>query len=224
MKSQKLMIGLPLCGLLVALGFSPAMAQQTMQPKPPAAEAALPTCPVTGEPVDFFVSTMTADGPVYFCCPACIKTLEKDPGKYAKNVAAQRAALMKMPRVQVTCAIDDQPIDKSVFIEQGGKKIYFCCNKCKAKYEADPAKYQAQLEASYTYQTHCPVKGGEIDPAVSTELPTGQRVFFCCKVCEGKFLKNPAEYAPKLEAQGYPIDVKKLEGINANKEPAHEHP
>jgi len=224
MNQSKPMLYLSL-GVTAALTVGTAFAQHAMGHNAAGQEPkTLPMCPVTNEPVDFNVSTTTADGPVYFCCPGCIKTLQKDPAKYADKVAAQRAALAKMPRIQVTCAIDDQAIDKNAFIEQGGKQIYFCCDNCKAKYEADPAKYKAQLAASYTYQTHCPVKGGEIDPAVSTKLPTGQRVFFCCKGCEGKFLKNPAEYAPKLAAQGYPVDIEKLQAAEHKQEPAHEHP
>jgi YHS domain-containing protein len=32
-----------------------------------------------------------------------------------------------------------------VFVEYKGKKVYFCCADCKAKFEADPEKYIAKL-------------------------------------------------------------------------------
>ncbi|MFQ5495237.1 MAG: hypothetical protein ACE5EX_07625, partial [Phycisphaerae bacterium] len=44
-----------------------------------AGEPKLPNCPIMGESVDFSVSTMTDDGPVYFCCPGCIKKFKKNP-------------------------------------------------------------------------------------------------------------------------------------------------
>jgi hypothetical protein len=52
--------------------------------------------------------------------------------------------------------------------------------------------------------------GGEIDPAVSSVLPTGQRIYWCCPPCGDKLLKDPAKYASNLVAQGINIDVKKI--------------
>jgi YHS domain-containing protein len=170
-----------------------------------------PKCPVMDEPVDFFVKTMTADGPVYFCCKDCIKKFEANAKKYEKQVAEQRQALAKLPKVQVTCPVSGKPVDDKVFIEKDGKKTYFCCQGCIGKYEKDPGKYAAQLADSFSYQTTCPVMGEEIDPTAYIKLKTGQTVFFCCPGCDKKFLKDPAKYAPKLEAQGIRVDPKKVE-------------
>jgi YHS domain-containing protein len=47
---------------------------------------------------------------------------------------------------QTTCPVmDGNAIDKNVFVEYKGKKVYFCCPDCKAKFEADPEKYIAKL-------------------------------------------------------------------------------
>lgn len=47
---------------------------------------------------------------------------------------------------QTMCPImDGNKIDKNVFVEYKGKKVYFCCADCKAKFEADPEKYVANL-------------------------------------------------------------------------------
>ena len=172
----------------------------------------LPLCPVMGDPVDFSVRTMTDDGPVYFCCENCIEKFNKNPDKYAKKVATQRKALRALPRVQVSCPLSGDPIDTKVVFERAGTKVFFCCDNCKGKYEKDPAKYASKLEASYTYQTRCPVMGAEIDPTAFVDLPTGQRVYFCCQACDDKLLKDPEKYAPKLAAQGINVDVAKLKG------------
>ncbi len=37
------------------------------------------------------------------------------------------------------------PIDKSVFTEYKGKKVYFCCPACIEEFNKDPDKYIAQL-------------------------------------------------------------------------------
>ncbi len=47
---------------------------------------------------------------------------------------------------QTMCPVmDGNKIDKNVFVEYKGKKVYFCCADCKAKFEAEPEKYIAKL-------------------------------------------------------------------------------
>jgi YHS domain-containing protein len=90
--------------------------------------------------------------------------------------------------------------------------VYFCCGDCVPKYKASPAKYRAKLEASYTYQTRCPVSGKKIDPAAYVDLKTGERIYLCCEDCGAKVSKEPEKYAPKLAEQGVNLDLKKLKG------------
>jgi YHS domain-containing protein len=169
--------------------------------------AGLPKCPISGEPIDFRVSLKTDEGPVFFCSPDCIRKYESDPQKYATAAASQRKVLSDRPHVQVACPVSGAPVDPKVFIEQDGQKVYFCSEDCITKFKAEPAQYRSNLASSYSYQTKCPVMGGEINPQVFTKLPNGQRVFFCCPGCGPKFLANPAEYAPQLAAQGIKIDA-----------------
>lgn len=194
-------------------------------------DAELPLCPVMGDPVDFNVKVDTDNGPIYFCCQSCVKKFKKNPAKYADKVAVQREALKHRPRVQVSCPLTGKPIDKTMFTEKGGEKVYFCCAGCKGKYEKNPSKFAGKVAASYTYQTRCPVTGDEIDPTVYTDLSTGQRIYFCCNGCEGKLLANPEKYAPKLAAQGINIDPAKLSANSAGKHAedgrghkGHDHP
>lgn len=171
----------------------------------------LPNCPVMDAPVDFSVKSMTPDGPVYFCCKGCIKKFEADPAKYEKQVADQRVLLAKLPKIQVTCPVSGKPVDEKVFIEKDGAKILFCCKGCVEKYQKEPGKFSARLADSYSYQTRCPIMNEEIDPTSFIKLKTGQTIYFCCQGCDKKFLKDPAKYAPVLEAQGTHIDPKKME-------------
>ena len=47
---------------------------------------------------------------------------------------------------QTTCPVmDGNPIDKQYFTEYQGKKVYFCCPGCEAKFKAAPEKYLAKL-------------------------------------------------------------------------------
>jgi YHS domain-containing protein len=179
--------------------------------------APLPKCPVMDEPVNFLISTMTKDGPVYFCCEMCINKYKKDPEKYAEKVATQRKVLATRDRVQVACPISGESIDTKVFTGEGKDRVYFCCKDCIKKYTENPAKYAEKLATSYTYQTRCPVMGGKIDPTVSAKLPTGERIYYCCRGCDKKVLENPGKYAKKLAEQGIVIDVEKIEKASKEK-------
>ncbi len=46
---------------------------------------------------------------------------------------------------QTTCPIMGGKIDKAVFTEYKGKKVYFCCPGCDKTFKADPAKYISKL-------------------------------------------------------------------------------
>jgi YHS domain-containing protein len=46
---------------------------------------------------------------------------------------------------QTTCPVMGGKINKSVFIEYKGKKVYFCCPGCIDKFKANPEQYVAKL-------------------------------------------------------------------------------
>lgn len=53
---------------------------------------------------------------------------------------------MKMASVeQETCPVMGGKINKAVFTEYKGKKVYFCCPGCDKKFDADPAMYISKL-------------------------------------------------------------------------------
>lgn len=46
---------------------------------------------------------------------------------------------------QKTCPVMGGEINKSLFTEYKGKKVYFCCAACKEEFEKNPEKYIAKL-------------------------------------------------------------------------------
>ena len=46
---------------------------------------------------------------------------------------------------QTTCPVMGGAINKALFTEYQGKKVYFCCDGCKEKFEATPEQYIAKL-------------------------------------------------------------------------------
>jgi YHS domain-containing protein len=50
------------------------------------------------------------------------------------------------PKSQTTCPVLAGNIDKSVYADYKGKRIYFCCKGCDAEFEKDPEKYMKKLK------------------------------------------------------------------------------
>jgi hypothetical protein len=46
---------------------------------------------------------------------------------------------------QTTCPVMTGAINKDIFTEYKGKKVYFCCPGCKEQFEKEPEEYIAQL-------------------------------------------------------------------------------
>jgi YHS domain-containing protein len=112
----------------------------------------------------------------------------------------------KEVKAQETCPVSGKAIDKSIFREHDGKRVYFCCARCPAAFEKDPAKYVKKLEdAGVTLekvQTACPVmEGNKIDKALFRDYK-GQRIYFCCGACPPQFDKDPDKYVKKLVDAG----------------------
>ena len=42
---------------------------------------------------------------------------------------------------QTTCPVLGNPIDKSLYEDYQGKRVYLCCKRCPKKFKADPDKY-----------------------------------------------------------------------------------
>jgi len=74
-----------------------------------------------------------------------MKDMQMQTAKPAEdtNKTATTAAAASVK--QTTCPVSGGKIDKNVFVEYKGKKVYFCCADCKGKFLADPEKYLAKL-------------------------------------------------------------------------------
>jgi YHS domain-containing protein len=46
---------------------------------------------------------------------------------------------------QTTCPVMGSPIDKNIFVEYKGQKVYFCCTMCPAEFQKNPEKYISKL-------------------------------------------------------------------------------
>lgn len=102
-------------------------------------------CPVMGGKIDSSAYTDIQGQRVYHCCPMCSKKLKADPDKYFKK-AAEEGILFE--NIQTTCPVSGEELtDKSVYTDFEGRRVVFCCEKCIAKFNEDPAKYLKKLDA-----------------------------------------------------------------------------
>lgn len=78
--------------------------------------------------------------------------------KRVKRVLAERGtALAKESTAgiaQTVCPVMGGTIDKTVFADHKGKRIYFCCAGCDTKFKSDPDRYMKKLAAAGVTPEH----------------------------------------------------------------------
>lgn len=118
-----------------------------------------------------------------------------------KTTAAKPAKIT----LQTTCPVMGGKINKDLYVDHDGKRIYVCCKGCIDPIKKDPVKYIKQLEAEGVtvahVQTMCPVMDGKIDKKLFVDHD-GKRIYVCCKGCIAEIKKNPKKYIKKLEDAG----------------------
>jgi len=62
----------------------------------------------------------------------------------AGYVLAEGDAAKSKP--QTTCPVLGEKIDKGVYVDHQGKRVYFCCKDCIDTFKMDSAKYLKKLE------------------------------------------------------------------------------
>ena len=77
---------------------------------------------------------------------SCKQEPEATQSEDVVETDAKEAVVAAQETEQTTCPVmEGKPIDKTIFVEYQGKKVYFCCEPCPEKFNADPAKYVANL-------------------------------------------------------------------------------
>jgi YHS domain-containing protein len=113
---------------------------------------ALKTCPVSGEelggmgePMSYVHGTRL----VKLCCKNCVEGFKKDPAKAMAKVDAALIAAQKATYPLKTCLVSGEEIKDEGFDHLYGTRLTrFCCEKCAAKFDAEPAKFLGKLDAA----------------------------------------------------------------------------
>ena len=117
---------------------------------------------------------------------------------------------------QSICPVEGGKINKEVFTDYKGWRVYFCCPACIDSFRKNPESYLEKMKAGGVQpartpqpQTLCPVLGAEINRDTYDDYQ-GKRVYFCCEQCKIKFKAAPAVYLKKLKDEG--VELEKVPG------------
>ena len=91
-------------------------------------------CPVSGGPVSEKYRTEYQGQYVYVCCEGCLNEFNKNPESFVAKMSKEEREAIK---VNETCPVSGEPIDKGKSVEFEGRKVYFCCDHCMDKYKKD---------------------------------------------------------------------------------------
>ena len=77
--------------------------------------------------------------------PTPTETAMEHEGHDHASMAEETVEAVTAAIEQTTCPVMGSPINKALFVEYKGKKVYFCCPGCEDKFNAEPEKYVAKL-------------------------------------------------------------------------------
>ncbi|HOX07133.1 MAG TPA: hypothetical protein PK280_12085 [Planctomycetota bacterium] len=81
------------------------------------------------------------------------------------------------PKAQTTCPVMGGKINKAIFADHDGKRVYLCCKGCIAEFAKDPAKYIKKLEDEGVVLERTPA--AEQKPA-GAAAGSGEKTKACC--------------------------------------------
>lgn len=76
--------------------------------------------------------------------PGCKKQEEQQASAPVETQAKETASAAEEV-VQTVCPVMGGKINKDIFTEYEGKKVYFCCEPCLEKFKESPEQYLAKL-------------------------------------------------------------------------------
>jgi YHS domain-containing protein len=97
------------------------------------------------------------------------------------------------------CPVAGKPVDQASYTYFKNRRVYFCCDKCKAEFESAPAKYSAGVKKQWEAmpilqrQVNSPISNLPIKLAYFVEEPD-MRVYFASEEEKAQWLKkSPAD-------------------------------
>jgi len=118
------------------------------------------TCIISGEPLvedgkDIAINYVYNNRLVRLCCKGCVRDINKNPAAFFKKIDA---AIVKKQREHYpleNCVVGGGSLGsmgEPVEIIAGNRLVRFCCAGCKPKFEKNPAKFLAMVDAGWKAQ------------------------------------------------------------------------
>lgn len=104
------------------------------------------------------------------------------------------AGIASADPVNKNCPVSGKAGDATVVVKYA-KKIGFCCDKCKGKFEKDPAAFAEKIAAYKSDSKKCLVGGEDADESKTVEYKAD--VIACCAKCETKIKAEPDAFIAK---------------------------
>jgi len=98
-------------------------------------------CPITGEAAQADVFTDREGVRVHYCCPGCEKKLAAEPVKAFKAIGYNYIPAVIDVR-NGACPVSGEELEadaEPVTSDHDGIRVHFCCEKCVAKFQKEPA-------------------------------------------------------------------------------------
>lgn len=144
-----------------------------------------------------------------------------------KTVSTQRSA----GTPQTMCPVMGNPVNKDVYVDYKGHRVYFCCAGCDGTFLDDPDKFIKEMQDKGIVldktpsegaapekdadeeivrvvpgpQTKCPMMGTPIDKDSFLDHG-GYRIYFCCMGCAKAFAIKADELTDKLLKDGIVLE------------------
>lgn len=105
--------------------------------------------------------------------------------------------------INETCPVSGQPVKAGFTSTFEDQTVGFCCEKCKAAFDKEPAKFAEKLRGKQAgagpFNTLCPLSG---EPVKADQVSTFEdfEVAFCCGKCKAAFDQDPQKFAAKIAA------------------------
>lgn len=132
--------------IAVALVINPAMAEEKGSSAKATKDQA--SCPISGKAISKEVYVDHDSKRIYLCCAGCKDKATADAEKIIADYKAKGIKLEQISKQQALCPVMGGEINKDIYSDHKGKRVYLCCAMCKPKFEETPAKYIKEMEAA----------------------------------------------------------------------------
>ncbi|MBS1728378.1 MAG: hypothetical protein JST51_16795 [Armatimonadetes bacterium] len=154
------------------------------------------SCPVMGGPASKDSVVTEYNGVAFsYCCGGCDTKFKENPKEYIAKAAKDGKTI----GVSYFDPVSMKPIDmkkaEGGFSDYKGIRYYFASTDEKATFDKTPAKYGSLPKKEALF---CPVSKEAVksyDKAGGYADYEGTRYYFCCPMCSGQFVKDPAKFA-----------------------------